>query len=75
MRPPRTVEITLLPQRVTLTVAQYDEAVLLLADLLLDVAAKRRAIRSGGVSDGACDGVIAGVTSPPAKRREGREAA
>jgi hypothetical protein len=45
-------EIRLLPpRRVPLSAAQYDEAVSLLAELLLDVAAKRRAGRSGGVSE------------------------
>jgi len=69
-------EIRLLPpRRVPLSAAQYEEAVSLLAELLLEVAAKRRAAATGGVIDGACDGVIGGVTSLPQKRRKGREAA
>ena len=56
--------------------AQYEEAVSLLAELLLDAAeAKRRGVGSGGVIDGACDGVIGSVISFPRKQREGRDAA
>jgi hypothetical protein len=69
-------EIRLLPpRRVPLTAAQYDEAVSLLAELLLDVAAKRRAGRSGGVIDGASDGAIGSVIPLPQEREKGREAA
>jgi hypothetical protein len=69
-------EVRLLPpRRVALSAAQYEEAVSLLAELLLEVAAKRRAAGSGGVTGGACGGVIGGVTSLPQKGREGREAA
>lgn len=63
------------PRRVPSSAAQYEEAVSLLAELLLEVAAKRRAGGSGGAIDGASDGVF-GVVSPlPRRRREGREAA
>ena len=69
-------EIRLLPpRRVPLSAAQYDEAVSLLAELLLDVVAKRRAGRSGGVIDGASDGVIGSVVPFPPERGKGREAA
>ncbi|MGH3008979.1 MAG: hypothetical protein ACRDLM_06175 [Gaiellaceae bacterium] len=63
------------PRRVPLSAQQYEEAVSLLAELLLEVAAKRRAVASGGVTGGASDGVIGSVTPFPQKRREGREAA
>jgi hypothetical protein len=69
-------EIRLLsPRRVPLSAAQYDEAVTLLAELLLDVAAKRRGVRSGGVIDSASDGGLGSVIPLPQKRRKGREAA
>lgn len=69
-------EIRLLPpRRVPLSAAQYDQAVSLLAELLLDVAAKRRAVRSGGVIDGASDSDIGSVIPLPQKRRKAREAA
>jgi hypothetical protein len=60
---------------VPLSATQYEEAVSLLAELLLDVAAKRRAHASGGATGGACGGVIGSVTPLLQKRREGREAA
>lgn len=63
------------PRRVPLSAAHYDEAVSLLAELLLDVVAKRRAGRSGGVIDGASDGAIGSVIPLTQKRRKGREAA
>jgi hypothetical protein len=64
-------EIRLLPpRRVPLSAAQYDEAVSLLAELLLDVAAKRRAGRSGGVIDGSSDGAIGSVVPFPRELRE-----
>lgn len=63
------------PLRLPLSAAQYDEAVSLLAELLLDVAAKRRAGRSGGVIGGASDGAIGSVTPRPHEREKGREAA
>lgn len=63
------------PRRVPLSTAQYDEAVSLLAELLLDVAVKRRGLRSRGVIGGASDGVIGGVVPVRPMRREGREAA
>jgi hypothetical protein len=69
-------EIRLLPpRRVPLSAAQYDEAVTLLAELLLDVAAKRRQGRSGGVIDSASVSGIGSVVPFPQKRRKGREAA
>ena len=58
-----------------LSAAQYEEAVSLLAELLLDVAAKRRAGRSGGVIDGASDSGMGSVVPFPQTRRTGREAA
>jgi hypothetical protein len=68
----KTTEVRLLPpRRVQLTAAQYDEAVSLLAELLLDAAAKRREGRSGGVIGGA----IGRVIPMPEERRKGREAA
>ena len=63
------------PRRVPLSAAQYDEAVSLLAELLLDVAGKRRAGRSAGVIDGASDGAIGSVIPLPQEREKGREAA
>jgi hypothetical protein len=60
---------------VPLSAAQYDEAVSLLAELLLDVAAKRREGRSVGVIDSVSDGGIGSVAAFTQKRREGREAA
>jgi hypothetical protein len=70
-------EIRLLPPRwLPLSAAQYDEAVSLLAELLLDAAeAKRRGVASGGVVDSASDGAIGGVVPLPQRRRIGREAA
>jgi hypothetical protein len=76
--PKKTSEIGLLlpPRRVPLAAAQYEEAVSLLAELLLDAAeAKRRGVGSGGVIGGACDGVIGSVVPFPQRRRKGREAA
>ena len=58
-----------------LSAAQYDEAASLLAELLLDVAAKRRAVRSGGANTGASGSGIGSVIPLPQKRRKGREAA
>lgn len=58
-----------------LSAAQYDEAVSLLAELLLDVAAKRRALRSGGAIDSASGSGIGSVVPLPQTRRKGREAA
>lgn len=63
------------PRRVPLSTAQCDEAVSLLAELLLDVAAKRREGRSVGAIDGASDGVIGSVVPFPENGRKGREAA
>jgi hypothetical protein len=69
-------EIRLLPpRRVPLSAAQYDTVVSLLAELLLEVAAKRREGRSVGVIDSASGGGMGSVVPFPEKRREGREAA
>ena len=70
-------EIRLLPpRRGPLSATQHDDAVSLLAELLLDATeAKRRGVGSGGVIDGACDGVIGSVIPSPQERRKGREAA
>lgn len=66
----------LLPARRTrLRAAQEREAVALLAELLLDAAAKRRGVRSGGVIDGVSGGVIGSVVPFPEKRGKAREAA
>ena len=63
------------PRRVPLTAAQHRQAVELLAELLLDVAAKRRAARLGGAFASVLDGVSGSVVPLPQKRRKGREAA
>lgn len=63
------------PRLVPLSAAQYEEAVSLLAELLLDAAAKRREGRSGGVIGGASDGAIGSVVPFRQKRRKGRETA
>jgi hypothetical protein len=70
-------EIRLLPpRRLPLSAAQYEEAVSLLAELLLDAAeAKRRGVGSGGVIGVVSDGAIGSVTPLPQRRRKGREAA
>ena len=69
-------EIRLLPpRRVPLSAAQYEEAVSVLAELLLDVAAKRREGRSAGVIGSASDSGMGSVVSFPQTRRKGREAA
>jgi hypothetical protein len=69
-------EIRLLPpRRVPLSAAQYDEAVSLLAELLREVAAKRRTGRSGGVIYGVSDGAIGSFVTIPRERGKGREAA
>jgi hypothetical protein len=69
-------EIRLLPpRRVLLSAAQYEEAVSLLAELLLDVVAKRREDRSVGVIDSASDGSMGSVVPFPRKGRKGRETA
>jgi hypothetical protein len=66
-------EIRLLPpRRVPLAAAQREQAVSLLAELLLDAAeAKRR----GGGSGGVIDGAIGSVVPLPRKRLKGRDAA
>ena len=72
----KTTEIRLVaPRQVPLSAEQEREAVSLLAELLLDAAAKRRGLLSGGVIDGASDGAIGGVIPFPENRRKGREAA
>ena len=58
-----------------MSAAQYDEAVSLLADLLLDVAAKRREGRSVGVIAGASGSGMGSVIPLPQERERGREAA
>ena len=63
------------PRRVPLTAAQHRQAVELLAELLLDVAAKRRAARLGGAFASVLDGVSGSVVPLPQKRRKGREGA
>lgn len=63
------------PRRVPLTAEQQRLVVDLLADLLLDAAAKRRAVRSPGVIDGGCDGVIGGAIPSVEERGDAREAA
>jgi hypothetical protein len=70
------VEIRLLPpQRVPLAADQYAQAVDLLAELLLDVAVKRRLGRSGGVI-ASVSGSAMGSDAPfPQGRRKLREAA
>lgn len=72
----KTTQIRLLaPRQVPLRAEQEREAVSLLAELLLDAAARRRGVGSGGVIDGASGGAIGGVIPFPAKRQKGREAA
>jgi hypothetical protein len=69
-------EVRLLaPRRVPLSADQYDQAVSLLAELLLDVAAKRREGRSAGVIDRASDSAIGSVIPLPPKAQKRREAA
>jgi hypothetical protein len=69
-------EIRLLPpRRVQLSAAQYEEAVSVLAELLLDVAAKRREGRSVGVIGSASDSGMDSVALFPQERRNGRDAA
>ncbi|HKS78410.1 MAG TPA: hypothetical protein VJQ07_06035 [Gaiellaceae bacterium] len=69
-------EVRLLPpRRVPLSAAQYEEAVSLLAELLLDVAAKRRAGRPVGVIDGASGSGMGSVVPFPQKPRKRRDAA
>ncbi len=63
------------PRRVPLSTTQYNEAVSLLAELLLDVVAKRREGRSVGVIGSASDSGMGSVVPFPQKRRNGRDAA
>jgi hypothetical protein len=68
-------EVRLLPpRRVPLTAEQHQQAVDLLAELLLDAAAKRRPVRSGGVLDSVFGGASGSVISFPQKRHKGRDA-
>jgi hypothetical protein len=61
---------------VPLSAEQYDEAVSLLAELLLDATeTKRRGVRSDGVIGNTSDGAIGGVIPFPQTPRKGREAA
>jgi len=54
---------------------QRREAVALFVDLLLAAEAKRRGVGSGGVIDGALDGLIGSVIPLPRKRQKGRDVA
>ncbi|HEX5246429.1 MAG TPA: hypothetical protein VFW41_04795 [Gaiellaceae bacterium] len=63
------------PRRVPLSAAQYDEVVSLLAELLLDVVAKRREGRSVGAMDSAFGSGMGSVVPFPQKQRKGRDAA
>lgn len=58
-----------------LSAAQYEEAVSLLAELLLDVASKRQVGRSVGVIGGVTDSGMGSVVPFPQTRRKRREAA
>jgi hypothetical protein len=72
----KSSEIRLVPPRcVPLTAAEHGEAVALLADLLLDVAAKRGGVRSAGALDGASGGVIGGGLPFPERPGNARDAA
>jgi hypothetical protein len=72
----RTSEIGLLtPQWAPLTPAQEREAVALLAELLLDVTAKRRGLHSVGVLGSASDGAIGSVVRFPEEAGKARDAA
>jgi hypothetical protein len=69
-------EIKLLPPRgVPLIPAQEREAVALLAELLLDAAAKRRGLHSAGAFDGASDCAIGSAVQLLDLRGKAREAA
>jgi hypothetical protein len=71
-----TSEIRLLaPRRAPLTPAQEREAVALLAELLLDAAAKRRGLHSAGALDSASGSAMDGVARYPEKPGKAREAA
>jgi len=71
-----TSEIRLLtPQRAPLTPAQEREAVTLLAELLLDLTAKRRGLHSVGVLDSASDGAIGSVVRFREEAGKARDAA
>lgn len=54
---------------------QREEAVALLAQLLLDAVRKRRGVVSGGVSAGALDGASGSVVSFPEKPGKARDVA
>jgi hypothetical protein len=63
------------PRRVPFARDLEREAVALLAELLLDAAAKRRGRVSGGVMDGVIGGAIGGVASSGEQAGKAREAA
>lgn len=63
------------PRLVPLSPEQEREAVVLLAELLLDVARKRRGGASGGVLDGASDRASGSVVSFVERAGEARKAA
>jgi hypothetical protein len=72
----KTTEIRLLPpRRVALSAEQERDAVAVLAELLLDVARKRRGGGSGSGLDGGSGGAIGGVVSLPARAGKARKAA
>lgn len=72
----KTSEIRLLPaRRVPLAAEQYRQAVDLLAELLLDAAAKRRAVRSASGIGGASGGATGSVIPFPGERGNAHEAA
>lgn len=63
------------PRRVPLSAEQHAQAGDLLAELLLDAVAKRRAVHSGGVIGGALDGVSGSVVPFPENGGKGRDVA
>src|SRR5919197_2912618 len=69
-----TTEVKVLrPRLVPLGAEQRREAVALLAEVLLDVARKRRDSVSSSVSDGGSGGAIAGVGSLPTDEGKGAQ--
>ena len=72
----KTSELRLLaPRRARLTRTQEREAVVLLAELLLAAAAKRRGFRSAGALNSVSGGAFARVVPFPGDRGNRREAA